>query len=280
MSCEAGFTDSHCNEQTTDNPRAEAGATHKTAFRELENDIETANAILKAAIEDAVEGLDCAFSLFEDCEQDPKNADRISISMRSLEVLKRRAGRCGGGDRICLQGPRLGGSPGAARRQTSACPRDGTLMGKRSLFPRIRQDAYPTPAEAVAPLLPHLAPKTRFIEPCCGDGHLVGHLKRAGHMLVGAYDLPDDARVKRYDGLENGAVFITNSPWRRDRPAPDHRQSLRPGADLAVDRRRLGPHAAVGAVPAAPPHHRQRRPSEVDQGFAVHRQGRLRLASL
>jgi hypothetical protein len=27
------------------------------------------------------------------------------------------------------------------------------VMGKRSLFPRIPQDAYPTPAEAIAPLL-------------------------------------------------------------------------------------------------------------------------------
>ena len=62
MSCEAGLTDSHCNEQTTDNPRGEAGATHKAAFRELKNDIETANAILKAAIEDAVEGLKLAVS--------------------------------------------------------------------------------------------------------------------------------------------------------------------------------------------------------------------------
>ena len=75
------------HEQTIPNPHAPAGVTHKTAFRELENDIETANAILKAAIEDVVESLDCAYSLFEDCEQDPKNARRIS--MRSLEVLKR-----------------------------------------------------------------------------------------------------------------------------------------------------------------------------------------------
>jgi hypothetical protein len=89
MSCEAGFTDSRCNEQTTDNPHAQAGATHKNAVRELDSDIETATAILKAAIEDVVEGLDCAFSLFEDCEQDPKNANRISISMRALEALKR-----------------------------------------------------------------------------------------------------------------------------------------------------------------------------------------------
>ena len=77
------------HEQTIPNPHAPAGVTHKTAFRELENDIETANAILKAAIEDVVESLDCAYSLFEGCEQDPKHADRISISMRSLEVLKR-----------------------------------------------------------------------------------------------------------------------------------------------------------------------------------------------
>jgi hypothetical protein len=87
-------------------------------------------------------------------------------------------------------------------------------MGKRSLFPRIPQDAYPTPAEAFAPLKPHLAPNTRFIEPCCGDGHLVGHLKRAGHVLVGAYDLPDDARSKRYD-VSGADSFITNSPWIR-----------------------------------------------------------------
>ena len=88
-------------------------------------------------------------------------------------------------------------------------------MGKRSFFPRVPQDAYPTPAEAVLPLLPHLKPGTQFVEPCCGDGHLVGHLKRTGHVLVGAYDLPDDARVKRYD-VDGVDAFITNSPWRRD----------------------------------------------------------------
>ena len=89
MSCEAAFTDNPCNDQKTANLRGvQAGAQH--TFRELENDIETANAILKAAIEDVVEGLDCAYSLFENCEQNPKNADRISISLRSLEVLKRK----------------------------------------------------------------------------------------------------------------------------------------------------------------------------------------------
>jgi hypothetical protein len=152
MSCEAGFTDSRRSEQTADIPRAQAGAERKTAFHELENGIETANAILKAAIEAAVEGLDCAFSLFEDCEQDPKNADRISISMRSLELLKRH-----------------------------------------------QEDA--------------------------------------------------EAAI---------ASVFKDHAWEVAR-------ALR---------------AVKQAVPAASPHHRQRRPSEVDQGFAVHRQGRLRLAFL
>jgi hypothetical protein len=88
-------------------------------------------------------------------------------------------------------------------------------MGKRSLFPRIPQDAYPTPAEAVAPLLGHLAARTRYIEPCAGEGRLIEHLERAGHVLVGAYDLPDDARVKRYE-VSGADAFITNPPWRRD----------------------------------------------------------------
>ena len=72
------------------------------------------------------------------------------------------------------------------------------MMGKRSDFPRLPQDSYDTPASAVAPLLEHLAPQTQFIEPCVGNGSLVEHLKRAGHVLVGAYDLPDDARTTHY----------------------------------------------------------------------------------
>ena len=100
---------------------------------------------------------------------------------------------------------------------------------KRSDFKRLARDAYDTPAEAVAPLLKRLAPRTRFIEPCAGNGRLIEHLVRAGHVLVGQYDLPDDARAKRY-GVEDGVVFVTNSPWSRSSTASDHRQSLRPGA--------------------------------------------------
>jgi hypothetical protein len=90
-------------------------------------------------------------------------------------------------------------------------------VGKRSDFDRIQKDQYDTPAEAVRELLEELGPATRFIEPCAGNGYLVGHLKRAGHILVAAYDLPDDARVKRYD-IPAGAQFITNPPfWGRPR---------------------------------------------------------------
>ena len=45
---------------------------------------------------------------------------------------------------------------------------------------------------------------------------LVGHLKRAGHVLVSAYDLPHDARTKRYPEARDDVIFITNPPWRRD----------------------------------------------------------------
>jgi hypothetical protein len=36
-----------------------------------------------------------------------------------------------------------------------------------------------------------------------------------GCLLVNAFDLPDDARSKRYD-VPRGAAFITNPPWSRD----------------------------------------------------------------
>src|SRR5580693_7674171 len=45
----------------------------------------------------------------------------------------------------------------------------GTIMGKRSNFPRRERDDYSTPWSAVAPLLPLLEPDTRFVEPCAGD---------------------------------------------------------------------------------------------------------------
>lgn len=93
-------------------------------------------------------------------------------------------------------------------------------MGKRSSFVRIPRDAYDTPAEAVAPLLPHLEPESYFVEPCAGRGALIEHLEDAGHSLIMAYDIePRSPRVHRHDvfGVENfGAeLYITNPPWAR-----------------------------------------------------------------
>jgi hypothetical protein len=62
----------------------------------------------------------------------------------------------------------------------------------------------------VVPLLPWLTLETRFCEPCVREGS--GHLKRAGHILVGAYDLPTDARIHHYD-LDGVDCFVTNPPY-------------------------------------------------------------------
>lgn len=95
-------------------------------------------------------------------------------------------------------------------------------MGKRSEFNRIPRDKYPTPLEAVLPLLPHLTPKTSFIEPCAGDGRLVRHLESHGHVCFDAFDIePDGPEVDAGDALgivvdvEPGDVCITNPPWDR-----------------------------------------------------------------
>lgn len=93
-------------------------------------------------------------------------------------------------------------------------------MGKRSSFARIERDCYDTPAEAVAPLLPHLKAGTRFCEPCAGTGVLVGHLEAAGHRCASAWDIePRGPNIARHDALErligNIDCFITNPPWKR-----------------------------------------------------------------
>ena len=104
-------------------------------------------------------------------------------------------------------------------------------MGKRSNFERVERDFYPTPMEAVLPLLPHLAPETRFFEPCAGDGALVRHLESFGHTCERASDIAPQG-----DGIEercvfrsplpigDNPIFITNPPWDRNilHPILDH----------------------------------------------------------
>lgn len=93
-------------------------------------------------------------------------------------------------------------------------------MGKRSDFVRVERDFYKTPKAAVLPLLAHLRPSTRFVEPCAGDGALVDHLTEHGHVCAGAWDIePQRTDIDRYDALIGWAgstdCFITNPPWTR-----------------------------------------------------------------
>lgn len=95
-------------------------------------------------------------------------------------------------------------------------------MGKRSDFARIERDFYPTPKEAVMPLLAHLGAGTRFCEPCAGDGALIGHLHDAGHRCTYAFDIDPqacgihlgDATIELSAGY-GADCFITNPPWDR-----------------------------------------------------------------
>jgi len=94
-------------------------------------------------------------------------------------------------------------------------------MGKRSSFERSPRDFYPTPYEAVVPLLPHLVPGTVYHEPCAGDGALKQHLDRHGHNGVWSSDIEpqtdwiavEDARTTTPD--DEAECFITNPPWDR-----------------------------------------------------------------
>ncbi len=59
-------------------------------------------------------------------------------------------------------------------------------MAKRSDgdFERIPNDLYRTwDPRAVRALLPHLAPRTRFVEPCAGAGDLIDQLVNANSGL-------------------------------------------------------------------------------------------------
>jgi hypothetical protein len=98
-------------------------------------------------------------------------------------------------------------------------------MGKRSDFARRPRDFYPTPAEAVGPLLQHLSPGTLFVEPCAGNGALVDHLVEAGHHCLMALDIEprrddvlewDARRLGELQSVPAGGSIITNPPWSRD----------------------------------------------------------------
>lgn len=97
-------------------------------------------------------------------------------------------------------------------------------MGKRSSFERVARDYYPTPAEAVRPLVPHLRGIRTFAEPCAGDGRLVRHLEAHGLACRWAWDIePRAPGVDLGDALDLPPAvpfrfvdaIITNPPWDR-----------------------------------------------------------------
>ena len=96
-------------------------------------------------------------------------------------------------------------------------------MGKRSTFDRVERDYYRTwDPRAVAAIVPFLAPGSRFVECCAGDGVLMVDLVAEGFELVDAYDIdPQGLGVRRGDAMVEqpagfGWSFITNPPWSRD----------------------------------------------------------------
>ena len=96
-------------------------------------------------------------------------------------------------------------------------------MGKRSSFERKPHDFYPTPMEAIAPLMGHLPNKVSFCEPCAGQGHLIRHLEQYGHRCASAFDADErqfypvlDALHLQYHNLAGAQTIITNPPWSRD----------------------------------------------------------------
>lgn len=96
-------------------------------------------------------------------------------------------------------------------------------MSKRApQFERRERDFYPTPVEAVRPLLRHLPAHSSFVEPCAGNGALVDHLEAAGHICIRASDIePRRVDIRKEDALNlqgeiHASFYITNPPWARD----------------------------------------------------------------
>ncbi len=95
-------------------------------------------------------------------------------------------------------------------------------MGKRSNFDRNPRDYYPTPIEAVIPLIIHTGLIHTFTEPCAGDGRLCQHLERFGLKKYFASDIePQHESIHKADAmaltlpLDRADSIITNPPWDR-----------------------------------------------------------------
>jgi hypothetical protein len=114
-------------------------------------------------------------------------------------------------------------------------------MGKRSDFERIPRDFYPTPKEAVVPLVPHLPRRFNYWEPCCGDGALIRALDESAFdaWCIAASDIDPKGPYDTKDALKVDSAWvsfsaqdfiITNPPWDRKtlHPMIEHFSAIRP----------------------------------------------------
>lgn len=125
-------------------------------------------------------------------------------------------------------------------------------MGKRSNFKRVERDFYPTPKEAVTPLLVHLPRHTSFDEPCAGNCELVKHLESTNALCQWMSDINPDYPCVWKDAFDlkncEGEMFITNPPydWKILSPLITHLSDIAPAwlllpADM-MHNKRMAPH--------------------------------------
>jgi hypothetical protein len=109
-------------------------------------------------------------------------------------------------------------SPAAATERRRAAP----AGARQSAFEKDALNRYDTiDPRAVAALLPHLPPRTHFIEPCAGKGDLVRQLQLHGHLCVKAFDIAPraagigtmDARQWKSPVPPDARPIITNPPY-------------------------------------------------------------------
>ena len=94
------------------------------------------------------------------------------------------------------------------------------LRPTESGFARKVHDAYDTPPECVAPLIPYLAGHRAYAEPCAGAGRLIEAIAaRTGLLCVQRTDLhPRCPSIRQADAATltvspDADVVISNPPW-------------------------------------------------------------------
>lgn len=115
-------------------------------------------------------------------------------------------------------------------------------MSKRTPgLPRRPREFWPTPLEAVRPLIPYLPAQAQWMEPCAGAGDLMRHLRHLwpGGLCVYACDLvPHAAGIQVADArdlVSRPDLYITNPPW----PKPGQRGD--PALSIIMSLMRLAP---------------------------------------